>query len=100
MLSKSKLALVVAVAATTLAAPAFAQAVDHTGTLFASHYGVDGKQVMGTWTPGPTASNHSPAAAQTRGLYSYARVPAPVEAAPQFAPGASSGYDGSIASQR
>jgi hypothetical protein len=79
MLRKSKLAFIAAIAAIAFAAPASAQAVDHTGTLFASHYDQNGKQVMGAWGASEAAANTRArtAAAQTRGLYSYARVPAP-----------------------
>jgi hypothetical protein len=81
MFSKSKLAFIAAIVAVTFAAPALAQSVDHTGTLFASHYDENGKQVMGVWAPEAAANNRArAAAAQTRGLYSYARVPAPAPA--------------------
>lgn len=91
MFSKSKIALIVAVAA-TFAAPAFAQSVDHTGTLSPSYYDGNGKQVVGSWAPQAKAS-HLGQATQTRALYNSAVVPA----APQAAP---SGYDASIATQR
>jgi hypothetical protein len=78
MLRKSKLAFIAAIAAIAFAAPASAQSVDHTGTLFASHYDENGKQMMGAWAPEAAANTRArAAAAQTRGLYSYARVPAP-----------------------
>ena len=92
MFKKSTFALVAAIAAATISAPAFAQSVDHTGTLAASYYNADGKQVMGSWTPAAQAANRGPAA-QGSGLYAHAEVAAPIGQA-------SSGYDGSIASQR
>lgn len=92
MFMKSTLALAVAIAAATVAAPAFAQSVDHTGTLAASYYDGNGKQTIGSSAPAATAGNRG-LAAQTRGLYAHAEVPAPVGQA-------ASGYDPSIASQR
>ena len=94
MFSKSKLTLIAAIAATAFAAPAFAQSVDHTGTLFASYYDGNGKQVVGSWVPQAKVSNRS-LAGLGRGIYSFAAVPAPAPSAP-----AGSGYDPSIASQR
>jgi hypothetical protein len=49
MFTKSKITLVAAAIATTIAAPAFAQSTDHTGTLFPSYYNGDGKQAFGSW---------------------------------------------------
>jgi hypothetical protein len=90
MFSKSKLILVAAITATAFAAPAFAQSADHTGSQLASFYDGNSKQTFGSWGP-QAAQARQPR--QTRGLYSYAAVPAATQTAP-------SGYDPSIASQR
>jgi hypothetical protein len=76
-----------ALAAITLAAPAFAQSVDHTGTLQASYYDANGKQVIGARAAQPVVQMQ-----QTRPLYNS--VAAPVVSGP------ASGFDPSIASQR
>jgi hypothetical protein len=88
MLKTSKIALIAAIAAVGIASPAFAQAVDHTGTLFASYYGTDGKQVIGTWAPQGAARQHE-SEVVGRGLYNSVAPIAP----PQ-------GYDAGAASQR
>ena len=97
MFKKSKFALVAAVAVMGIASPAFAQSVDHTGTLFASHYDGTGKQVVGSWASPSTGSrtavpqavaNRYEQAVQGRDLYATTVVPSV------------SGYDPSIASQR
>ena len=76
-----------ALAAITLAAPAFAQSTDHTGTLQPSFYDGNGKQVMGSRAPQTVLQPQ-----QSRPLYNS--VATPVQS------GAASGYDPSIASQR
>lgn len=88
MFEKSKLALIAAVAAVGIASPAFAQTVDHTGTLFASYYDGTGKQVIGSWAPQVAARGHEPAVVG-RGLYNMVAPPSSVP-----------GYDPSAASQR
>ena len=97
MFKKSKFALVAAVAMMGIASPAFAQSVDHTGTLFASHYDETGKQVVGSWASPSTGSrtaapqavaNKYERTVQERDLYATTVVPSV------------SGYDPSIASQR
>jgi hypothetical protein len=95
MISKSKLPFVAALAM-TFSVPAFAQAVDHTGTLQPSYYDVSGKQVVGDWAPNHSAAPNHPAArptVQARPLYNSAVTPI------EFGGGVS-GYDPSIASQR
>jgi hypothetical protein len=87
-MTSSKLMFAAAsLAAITLAAPAFAQAVDHTGTLQPSFYDGNGKQVIGSRAP-QTVVQVRP----SRPLYNS--VATPVET------GATSGYDPSIAGQR
>jgi hypothetical protein len=76
-----------ALAAITLAAPAFAQSVDHTGTLQPSFYDGNGKQVIGSRAPQVAVQ-----ARQSRPLYNSVATP--------VVSGAASGYDPSIASQR
>lgn len=93
MFSKSKLTIIAAIAATTFAAPAFAQSIDHTGTLFPSYYDASGKQVMGSWAP---QAGRTRQAGRTSGLNAFAKVPAGTQAV-QAAP---NGYDPSINSQR
>jgi hypothetical protein len=96
MFSKSKLTFVAAAFAVTFSVPAFAQAIDHTGTLQPSYYDVSGKQIMGNGAPsGPAAPNRLPVkpTAQARPLYNSAVNPVGVG-------GGTSGYDPSIASQR
>jgi ABC-type sugar transport system substrate-binding protein len=96
MISKSKLAFVAAALAATFSVPAFAQAIDHTGTLQPSYYDVSGKQIMGNGAPsGPAAPNRLTVkpTAQARPLYNSAVTPI------EFGGGVS-GYDPSIASQR
>ena len=78
-----------ALAAITLAAPAFAQSVDHTGTLQPSYYDASGKQMMGARAAQPVLQVQP---LQTRPLYNS--VATPVESGP------ASGFDPSIASQR
>ena len=90
MISKSKLAFVAAAFAVTFSVPAFAQAVDHTGTLQAAYYDGTGKQIVGSWAPNGSATKP---AAQVRPLYNSAVTPI------EFGGGVS-GYDPSIASQR
>ena len=101
--TSKKFALVVAVAAIGFASPALAQSVDHTGTLFASHYDGTGKQVIGSWAS-QSADPHAVAARlasrneraiQGRGLYATTVTPYAGPVTP-----AVSGYDPSIASQR
>jgi hypothetical protein len=94
MFSKSKLTLIAVIAATAFAAPAFAQSVDHTGTLFPSYYDGNSHQMLGSWAPQATAGKHV-LAVQPRSIYNYAAVPAPAQAATPM-----SGYDPSIATQR
>jgi hypothetical protein len=65
MFTKSKLTLVAAAIATTIAAPAFAQSTDHTGTLFPSYYNSDGKQAFGSWQ----APGRPVVRPQVRGIY-------------------------------
>jgi hypothetical protein len=93
MLMKSKFALVAAIALASIASPAFAQSVDHTGNLFPSYYDGNGKQVLGA-APQAVASRHQPAEIG-RGLYNTAAPSAVWGYSP-----AVSGYDGSIATQR
>jgi hypothetical protein len=90
MISKSKLAFVAAAFAVTFSAPAFAQAVDHTGTLQPSYYDGSGKQVVGNWSPNGVATKPT---VQARPLYNSAVTPI------EFG-GSGSGYDPSIATQR
>ena len=100
MMTKSKLAFAVAAVTMSISAPAFAQTVDHTGTLQPAYYDNTGKQVVGHW-----ASNSSAAkpAAQTQPLYNSAQVRPLYNSAVipnQSSGSASSGYDPSIATQR
>jgi|SRR5579871_282630 len=104
MLNKSKIALIAVIAAVGAASPAFAQSVDHTGTLFASYYDNTGKQKIGAWAPqaaapraaGPQfAANRNERAVQGRHLYATTVAPYAATVAPSV-----SGYDPSIASQR
>ncbi len=87
MMNSKLMVAAAALAAITLAAPAFAQSVDHTGTLQPSFYDGSGKQVIGSRGT-PTVVQ----ARQSRPLYNS--VAAPV------GPGTVSGFDPSIASQR
>jgi hypothetical protein len=89
MITKSKLAFLAAAFAVTFAAPAFAQAIDHTGTLQPSYYDGSGKQVVGSWAPNGPAAKPT---VQARPLYNSAVTPI------EFGGGVS-GYDPSIASQ-
>ena len=96
MISKSKMTFVAAAFAVTFSVPAFAQAIDHTGTLQPSYYDVSGKQIMGNWaSSGPAAPNRLAVkpTVQARPLYNSAVTPI------EFGGGVS-GYDPSIASQR
>lgn len=96
MISKSKTAFVAAAFAAAFSVPAFAQAIDHTGTLQPSYYDVSGKQIMGNGAPsGPAAPNRIAIkpTAQARPLYNSAVTPVGVG-------GGVSGYDPSIATQR
>jgi len=96
MISKSKLAFVAAAFAMTFSVPAFAQAIDHTGTLQPSYYDGSGKQLMGNGASSrPAAPNRLAVkpTAQARPLYNSAVTPI------EFGGGVS-GYDPSIASQR
>ena len=90
MITKSKLAFVAAAFAVTFSVPAFAQAIDHTGTLQPSYYDGSGKQVMGNPAPSRPAAKPT---VQARPLYNSAVTPI------EFG-GGGSGYDPSIASQR
>jgi hypothetical protein len=90
MITKSKLAFVAAAFALTFSAPAFAQAVDHTGTLQPAYYDGAGKQIVGSWAPSSRAAKPTVAA---RPLYNSAVTPS------EFS-GSTSGYDPSIATQR
>jgi hypothetical protein len=65
-MTKSKLTFAVAAVALVISAPAFAQSVDHTGTLQPSYYDNTGKQVVGSWAPGNRAAKPS---VQSRPLY-------------------------------
>ena len=95
--TSKKLALIAAVAVVGIASPAFAQSVDHTGTLFASHYDTTGKQVIGSWGSqlAPQLVSRNERAVQGRGLYATTVAPFAGPVTP-----AVSGYDPSIASQR
>jgi hypothetical protein len=96
MISKSKLAFVAAAFVVTFSVPAFAQAIDRTGTLQPAYYDLSGKQVVGDWAPNRPAAPNNPAAkptVQARSLYNSAVTPIDVGAG-------TSGYDPSIASQR
>jgi hypothetical protein len=90
MITKSKLAFAAAAVAMMFSVPAFAQAVDHTGTLQPSYYDATGKQLVGNWAPNSGAGKPT---VQARPLYNSAVTPI------DFG-GAASGYDPSIASQR
>lgn len=94
-----KFALVAAVAAVGIASPAFAQSVDHTGTLFASHYDTTGKQRIGSWGPQASAPqarlSQNERAVRGHGLYASTVTPYAAPVVPSV-----SGFDGSIASQR
>jgi hypothetical protein len=90
MNTKSKLTFAVAALAMTFSIPAYAQAVDHTGTLQPSYYDGTGKQLVGSWASSSTAAKPI---VQTRPLYNSAVIPSEVR-------GGTSGYDPSIASQR
>jgi hypothetical protein len=81
-----------ALAAITLAAPAFAQSVDHTGTLQPSYYDASGKQMMGARAARAAQPVLQVQPRQARALYNS--VATPVESGP------ASGFDPSIASQR
>ncbi len=91
MITKSKLTFVAAAFALTFSAPAFAQAVDHTGTLQPSYYDATGKQIVGNWAPSSRAAK--PTVVEARPLYNSAVTPS------EFS-GSVSGYDPSIATQR
>ncbi len=96
--TSKKLALVAAIAVVGVASPALAQSVDHTGTLFASHYDTTGKQVIGSWgsqSPVPRLASRNERAVAGRGLYATTVAPFAGPVTP-----AVSGYDPSIASQR
>ena len=94
MISFSKLTLAATLAAVVFSAPAFAQSIDHTGTLQPSHYDSNGKQLIGPWAPGSTEHTR-PLGIQGRALYNYAPTSFGGSAATP-----SSGYDPSIATQR
>jgi hypothetical protein len=99
MMTKSKLAFAAAAFAVMFSAPAFAQAVDHTGTLQPSYYDGSGKQLVGNWAPSGASSKPVAQvrplfnAAQARPLYNSAVTPIGIG-------GGNSGYDPSIATQR
>jgi hypothetical protein len=99
MSTKSKLTFAVAAVAVAFSMPAFAQAVDHTGTLQPSYYNSIGKQVFGSWTT--NGSNLEPVV-QTRPLYNSAQARPLYNSAatPNYGGAATSGYDPSIATQR
>ena len=93
MNTKSKLTFAVAALAMTFSIPAYAQAVDHTGTLQPSYYDGTGKQLVGSWASSGAKSIAAKPIVQTRPLYNSAVIPSEVR-------GGTSGYDPSIASQR
>ena len=97
--TSKKFALIAAVATLGIASPALAQSFDHTGTLFASHYDMTGKQTVGSWGPQAAAPqarlSQNERAVRGRGLYATTVAPYAAPVVPSV-----SGYDGSIESQR
>jgi hypothetical protein len=121
MISKSKFALVAALAAFAVASPAFGQAFNPawgTGNVQAFSYGVNGSKApsVGTSPQNPIVPGESGqfrTAGRNEGLGAYAMVPrsrsalAPKRPIYDYSPGfgggygsGSSGYDPSIATQR
>jgi hypothetical protein len=90
MITKSKLTFVAAAFALTFSAPAFAQAVDHTGTLQPAYYDGTGKQIVGSWAP---SSRSAKPTVEARPLYNSAVTPSAFS-------GSVCGYDPSIGTQR
>jgi hypothetical protein len=74
MMSKSKLALIAALAAVSIASPAFAQSFDRTGSILPHYYDASGTMVWGAWGPpqAPATINHR-VARSARDLHMNAR---------------------------
>jgi hypothetical protein len=74
MMNKSKLALIAALAAVSIASPAFAQSFERTGSVLPHYYDASGVLVWGAWGPpqAPAITNHR-VARSTRDLPMSAR---------------------------
>jgi hypothetical protein len=74
MMNKSKLALIAALAAVSIASPAFAQSFERTGSVLPHYYDASGVLVWGAWGPpqAPAIINHR-VARSTRDLPMSAR---------------------------
>jgi hypothetical protein len=73
MSDKSKIALIAAVLAASVASPAFAQSVDHTGSQMPHYFDSSGAEIFGSWGP-PAAANTGHSVMRRSGLHAYARV--------------------------
>jgi|HubBroStandDraft_6_1064221.scaffolds.fasta_scaffold3293948_1 hypothetical protein len=75
MLTKSKLTLFAALAAASIASPAFAQSIDRTGSMLPYHYDASGAQIRGTWAPEATIAKPRLVPVEHK-LYMHAQDPA------------------------
>lgn len=74
MTNKWKIAIAAALMTAGLAAPAFAQSADHTGSQMPHYFDNNGVEVFGSWGPATPAASTRHSAARQSGLNAYARV--------------------------
>jgi hypothetical protein len=66
-MTRQSKALVAALAALTIASPAFAQSQDRTGSMLPHYFNSSGEMVWGSWAP-PTAATGNQRTAQARAI--------------------------------
>jgi hypothetical protein len=74
MINKWKIVTVAALMTVGLAAPAFAQSADHTGSQMPHYFDSNGTEIFGSWGPqAVTSSRH--VVTRRSGLNAFARIP-------------------------
>lgn len=95
MINKWKIAAMAALMTAGLAAPAaFAQSVDHTGSMMPHYFDSNGTEVFGSWAPQVVAKSR-PSVTRRSGLNAFAKVPQATFGSrdPQAPAGGSIGYN-------
>ena len=75
MIIKWKNAIAAALMTAGLAAPAFAQSSDHTGSQMPHYFDSNGAEIFGSWGPATVVARSRHPVAPRSGLSAFARVP-------------------------
>ena len=95
MINKWKTAAAAALMAAFIAAPAFAQSADHTGSQMPHYFDGKGVEIFGSWGPPTPVTSGRHVATRRSGLNAFAKVPEAGVGSrgPQSIPGGSIGYN-------